>query len=183
MRGDSAAANKGRFIGNLAGAPSVAETDTRYNPFDDVYGQTGDVQGNEQIEMVRNEISFSIVSLTLANLKLIRPDAQFTSVFGADGTTPVGVRITRRANIAVTDYLSNFVCLWSTSDRTIAGAYVLRKAINVNEDKTYDFNDDGTVFGVDVTMRAHTTGDTIDPETGATLPNYEERHFGVSIPS
>lgn len=293
MRGDAAAVGKGRLVGNLNGAPKIKEHDERYNPFDKVYGQSGDVTGNEQIEMVRAEIEISIISLTLENLKLIRPDAQFAPIYGADGLfaslvvgatnaayrltavtrgtggnsvryaaatpaaanvplsvavagnditvthatgatagvststalqivtainayapaaalvsaalntgsdgsglgaaltlttlsggtigTQVGVGITRRASIAITDYRKNIVLVWSTSDKTIGGAYILRKTINVEEDKEYGFDDGGDVFGVDCTFRCHTDGTTIDIETGVALPNFTEAKYGSGL--
>ncbi len=288
MRGDAAAAGKGRFIANLMGAPTVTESDTRNNPFEDVYGQSGDVVGNEQIEMVRAELTFSLISLTLENLKLIRPDYVFKNVFGADGAfatlavgtgtagvtytadqkgtagnsirvahvnpgaasplsvavsgnditvtlahsgtaltstaaqvrdavnahagaaplvnagltgdgtgvavaqaltnlaggtngTVVGVRLTRRANVAPADYLTNAVIVWSNSDKNIGGAYLLKKAINVNEDKEYSFDDDGNAFGVEVNLRAHSDGSSMDPITGDILPGFEEYKFGGNL--
>lgn len=297
LRKDPAAVGKGRHIANLAEAPSFNETDTRQNPFEDVYGQSGDVVGNEQIESTRAEITCQPISLTLDNYKLIRPDFNIEEIMGADavrasttsgagasavhveadepgevgndvrygvvvgglntplsvavdqsgvtdditvhaatdgagaptstaaqvrdainahltasvlvtaslpegsdGTgvvaasalaaltggvdgTPIGVKLTRRGHIAPEDHLSNFVLVYSTSDRVIAGAHILRKAINVNEEREHSFDGDGNVFGVEITLRAHMDGDTLDLETGALLPAFEERIFGRFLPA
>ena len=296
LRKDPLAVGKGRHIANLAGAPNFQESDTRENVFEGVYGQTGDVKGQEQIQMVRAEISVSIISLTLDNLKLLRPDLQFSPVFGADGlfaslvvgaanaayrltakargtsgnstrfnsVTPagaganpggpvvsvvgnditlthttgatagvststalqivnainanpqaaalvtaalnagsdgsglgavqaivslsggtagsvVGVRLIRSGVLQLSHYRKNVCLVWSTTDQNAGGCMILREALNVEEDREYDFDDDGTVFGVDATFRCHTDGSTIDMQTGLQRPNFEEHHYGQTM--
>ncbi len=183
IRKAPAAAGKGTLIANLAGAPSKTETDTFFQPFEDLYSKTGDLKGDIQWESTRAEISFSPVSHTLDVLKLIYPGSKFENIFGADGTTKVGVRRKSGGRIALTDYHKNVVLCWTTVDKTVACAYIIREAINVEEDKSYTFNDDGSVFAIDCTLRAHSTGESLDPETGQVLPNFEELDFGITLPS
>ncbi len=102
-----------------------------------------------------------------------------TNLAGGTNGTKVGIRRTSRGRITLTDYHSNVVLCWTTIDKTVAGAYVIREAINVEEDKNYEFNDDGAAFGVDCTMRAHSSGETMDPETGVILPAFEELDFSI----
>lgn len=101
---------------------------------------------------------------------------------GVNGTK-VGTKRTSRGRITLTDYHKNVVLCWTTVDKTVAGCYVIRKAINIEEDKNYEFNDDGQAFGVDVTMRGHADGTTLDAETGQVLPNFEEHDYGVILPA
>lgn len=295
MRKDPAVAGRGRHIANLAGAPTATESDTRVNSFEDVYGATGDILGQEQLRMTRMEVAFSMISLTLENKKLLRPDVVMEEIQGedavaaslivgsgnsaftltaksagvsanairialvdpaaasaalsvtvsasditvnlatdgtgiitstaaqvrdainasaeastlvtaslpstSDGTgvvaaqamtnltggadgTVVGVRTRRRGFIALTDYVKNMVLVWSTSDRTVAGAWVLRHVINVNEDREYSFEDEGTAFGVEGNFRCHSTGESMDPETGLIRVNFDELDWTTeAIPS
>lgn len=106
-----------------------------------------------------------------------------TNLSGGTNGTKVGVKRTSRGRIALTDYYSNVVLCWTSIDKTVAGAYVIREAINVEEDKNYEFNDDGAAFAVDCTMRAHASGTTLDAETGQVLPNFEELDFGITLPA
>lgn len=286
-----AAADKGRHIANLAEAPTATETDERVNPFEDLYGKTADVVGEEQIQSTRVEIGAQLVSLTLKNMKLLRPDFQFSEVYGPDGTfasldigtgaagvrytaktkgtggnsirvahvnpnvantplsvavsgnditvtlangatagtitstaaqvrdavnahaaaaalvsaslvgdgtgtavaqaitallggsngTVVGIRMKRTLVLSTSDYLKNIVLAASTSDRTIGRAIILRKAINVNEDREYSFEDDMSVFGVEATWRAHSEASSMDPATGLLLPNFEEHTYTETV--
>lgn len=287
----AAPANMGRHIANLAGAPTVTETDERVNPFEDLYGKSADVVGEEQIQSARVQISASIVSLTLKNMKLLRPDFVFSEVYGPDGTAAflvpgtltaryrvtavekgtaghtirirhvdpgansaalsvsvggvtgrditvslgtdgtgaltstanqiiaainansaasalvtagaeagsdgtgvaaalaftalaggvngsvVGIRMKRTLVLNISDYLDNIVLAASTSGATIGRAVILRKAINVNDDREYSFNEDMAVFGVDVAWRAHSEASSADPNTGLIVPNFEEHTY------
>lgn len=181
LRGDAGAS--GRHIANLMGAPSIAESDTIIEPFEDVYGQLGDVVGNNLVQMTRVEVTMSLMSLTLENLKLIRPDTSFEEVMGADGITPVGVRMRRTGVRRPEHYLSNLVVVWSTSDMTVGGDRILHNVLNVNEDKEYSFSDDGVAFGVELTLRAHSDATDRDLETGLLLPAGAESKYGVALPT
>ncbi len=286
LRGAAPAA-KGRHLANLAAAPTMTETDERVNPFEDLYGKSADVVGEEQIQSSRSEISASLASLTLKAMKLLRPDFRFSEVYGNDGAfatlsigtgtsgvtytadqrgtggnsirvahvnpnvanaalsvsvsgnditvtlgntatagtisstaaqvrdavnahagasalvnagltgdgtgtavaqamtalsggtngTVVGIRMKRTLVLNISDYLDNIVLAASTSTHTIGRAIILRKAINVNDDREYSFNEDMSVFGVDLTWRAHSDASSADPATGVILPNVEEHTY------
>lgn len=180
-----ASAGAGRYLANLAEAPSMSETDTRVNPFESLYGKTADVVGEEQIQSTRVEVMASLTSLSLENMKLLRPDFDFEVVMSTDATpVAVGVRMKRTLVLNISDYLDNIVLCASTSTHTIGRAIILRNAINVNEDREYSFNDDLEVFGVEATFRAHSDATSMDPETGIILPAVEEVDYvNTTIPA
>ncbi len=283
-----APATKGRHIANLADAPTVTESDERTNPFEDLYGKTTTMVGEDQVQSSMTEISASITVQTLKNLKLLRPDLSFSHVFGADGAfatlsigtgtagvtytadargtggnsirvaqvnpgaasplsvavsgnditvtlahngtaltstaaqvrdavnahtaaaalvnagltgdgtgvavaqaltnlsggtlgTVVGVRAKRTLNLTSASYSKNIVLAYSTSELTIGGAWILRNALNVNDEREYSFNDDMAVFGVDATFRAHSNGSSMDAATGVILPDVEEHSYRETV--
>ncbi len=270
----------------------MTETDERVNPFEDLYGKSADVVGEEQIQSSRSEISASLASLTLKAMKLLRPDFRFSEVYGPDGAfatlivgagtaayavtadargpggnsirirhvnpgannaalavsvsgnditvslatdgvgaltstgaqivaainahagasalvnastsdgsgvaaamaftnlaggttgTVVGVSMKRTLVRNISDHLDNIVLIASTNTMTVGRAIILRKAINVNTDREYSFNDDMSVFGVELTWRAHSDASSADPATGVILPNVEEHTYTeTSIPA
>lgn len=99
-----AAASGARWISNLTEPPGYAESDTMVEPFSDLYGKSGDMVGETITRMVRNEATVSFGSLSLENLKLIRPDMAFEVVMGGAvaaattrGTTNSALTITAKA--------------------------------------------------------------------------------------
>jgi hypothetical protein len=105
-----------------------------------------------------------------------------TALAGGTDGTKVGVKRTSRGRITLTDYHSNVCLVWTSIDKTVAGAYIIREAINVEEDRNYEFSDDGAAFAVDCTLRAHTNGETLDMETGTMLPAFEEHDYSITLP-
>ena len=290
----AAPASAGRHVANLAGAPSVNESDEIVNPFEDMYGRTSPIIGEDITQSSMVNITAEITCHTLANLKLLRPDLAFSYVYGADGlfaslvvgsgnaaykvtvkargpgrnairyqaVTPtganvvgpvvsvvnndvtvthatgatagvsvstasqivtainnhgpaaaligaalntgsdgtglgaalaltnlsggtigsvVGVRAKRTLSTNLSDYLTNMVLAYSTSEMTIGGAVILRKVKNNNEDREYSFNDDLEVFGVEGNWQAYSDGSSMDPATGNILPNWEEHNYRETV--
>lgn len=180
------AAGTGRHLANLAGAPSVTESDEMVNPFEDLYGRTAPVVGEDQVQSSTTQVSFEIVELSLKNIQMIRPDMQFTQLTKTEGTvtTPYGVSMKRSLSLDNNSYLNNFVAVYSTSNLTIGGAVILRKARNVSEDREYSFSDDMSVFGIEVTMQAFSEASTMDAKTGVILPNVEEQTYSeTAVPT
>lgn len=102
------AADGSRWIANLTDPPGYTESDTIVEPYADLYGKSGDLVNETITRMVRNEATVNFGSLSLENLKLIRPDMAFTVVNGGAvaasttrGTTNAALTIT--ANTAGTD--------------------------------------------------------------------------------
>lgn len=174
-----------KFLANLAAAPSYSETDEVVNPFEGIYGRLGNIVGEHQIQSVTNEVTVSLISLSLENIKLLRPDFSFT-VYNdpVDGITPIGVRMQRTMNVTIDDYVDRIVLALSTSEMTIGRVVVLENVINVADERSYALSEDLEVFGVEATLRAHSDESHRDPETGLVLPAAYEITFGeTAIPA
>lgn len=166
-----AAANGARWISNLTDPPGYTESDTVVEPFSDLYGKSGDMVGETITRMVRNEAALSFGSLSIENLKLIRPDMAFTVVMSTDATpVPIAVKAERTLETNVEQY-KTLVIAYSTGDQLIGKAVVLKNAKSVTEEMEWSLDGDYTVQGVSATMRGHSTGADIDPLTGKTAPS------------
>lgn len=169
---DTGAATDGsRWLANLTEPPGYTEADTIVEPFSDLYGKSGDLVNETITRMVRNEASLSFGSLSLENLKLIRPDMAFTVIMSTDATpVPVAVRAERTLDTDITQY-KTLVIAYSVSSQLIGKAVVLKNAKSVTEEMEFSLDGDYTVQGVSATMRGHSTGADLDPLTGKTSPS------------
>lgn len=166
-----AATDGSRWIANLTEPPGYTESDTVVEPFSDLYGKSGDMVGETITRMVRNEAALSFGSLSLENLKLIRPDMAFTVVMSTGATpVPIAVKAERTLETNVEQY-KTLVIAYSTGDQLIGKAVVLKNAKSVTEEMEWSLDGDYTVQGVSATMRGHSTGADIDPLTGKTAPS------------
>lgn len=166
-----AAANGARWLSNLTEPPGYTESDTIVEPFSDLYGKSGDLVNETITRMVRSEATVSFGSLSLENLKLIRPDMAFTVVMSTGATpVPVAVRAERTLETNIEQY-KTLVIAYSTGDQLIGKAMVIKNAKSVTEDMEWSLDNDYTVQGVSATLRGHSTGADIDPLTGKTAPS------------
>lgn len=78
----------------------------------------------------------------------------------------IGRRLRRTGQRQRSHYSKNFVFLCPTISNTVGYAWVLENCINVNDDAEYEPDENGEIFGVEVTMRAHADGGGQDMETG-----------------
>lgn len=164
-------AGQASFIANLMSAPSYTTSTETVNPFEDAYGRRGSILGELQIQSITDEVTIAPFSLTLDVMQLLMPDATFTQHMSQDATpVAVGVKIQRTGDIQVSDYVSNIVLALSGSEQAVARAVVLENVINVNDEISYELSDDFAVFGVECTLRAHSTDAQVDPVTGNVLP-------------
>ncbi len=174
-------AGTARFMANLMSAPTYTETDEVVSPFEGVYGKFGDIVGDHQIQMIRNEVTISMMSLSLENMKILRPDFTFTTYTDPSvATSPpvIGVKMRRTGVVMPGDYIPNIVLGLSTSTMTIGRVVVLENVINVADERSYALSDDLEAFGVEATLRAHSNENNRDPDTGVVLPAAYEVTFG-----
>ena len=175
------------FIANLMSAPQYTTSDERVNPFEDLYGKRGNIKGEVQIQSITDEVTVEVASITHKVLDLLKPDATHTVYNDPSvATTPpaIGIKTQRTGNIVSSDYVSNIVLAISGSEQAVARAVVLENVINVADEASYALSDDFAAFGVEMTLRAHSTQANIDPATGDVLPAAWEVNFqDVSIPA
>lgn len=288
------AANGARWIANLAEPPGYTESDTLVYPYEDLYGKSGDLVGEVIVRSVRSEATVSITSLSLENMKLIRPDTEFSVVNGgavaasttrgtgnagltitantagtggnsiryahvvpagsnaplsvtvagnditvnlatgatagtatstaseviaavnasleasalvtaslpgtsdgtgvvaasalaaltggAAGTTPMAVKAVRSLRDDPSMY-KTLVLAYSTGNKIIGKAVVMKNAKSITEDKEYSLDADMTVQGIQTTLRAHSTAADLNSATGKVAPGAYELDFTrTSIP-
>lgn len=180
-------AGTAKFIANLMSAPQYTTSTETVNPFEDVYGKRGNILGEHQIQSITDEVTIEPFSLTHQVMSLLVPDATFTVYNDPSvATTPpaIGVKMQRTGNILNTDYVTNIVLALSGSEQPVARAVVLEGVINVADEVSYALSDDFAVFGVEMTLRAHSTDAQIDPATGDVLPAAYQIDFqNTAIPA
>lgn len=180
-------AGTAKVIANLMSAPQYTTSTETVNPFEDVYGKRGNIKGEFLIQSITDEATVEVFAITHHVLDLLKPDAAHT-VYNdpsvATAPPPIGVKTQRTGNIAPSDYVSNVVIAISGSAQAVARAVVLENVINVADEASYALSDDFAVFGIEMTLRAHSTDAHIDPATGDVRPAAWEVNFqDTAIPA